>query len=107
MIHTLSVEPGLTLVELKKQARKFLMTGGAVIRLPSNLGEPAQRVLFDEYRDAAVASGGLALEVLCQLAAYPQLSDGVESALRSIGAARVDRALDRRTNQAGGVSKSS
>lgn len=98
MIHTLYVSPGLTCDELRRQARKLLMTGGAVLRLTEGLSQKDQRELVNEFESAAAERGGLALEVLCQLAAYPQLDASVGETLQALQLPQLARALQRRAS---------
>lgn len=72
MIHTLVVRPGMSAEELRKEFRKRLMTGGAVVRLPQRLTSEEQQLLVEEFLPIAIPHSAAA-EVMRQLAAHSDL----------------------------------
>jgi len=66
MIHTLYIEPGDKFLEVKKQFRKFLMTGGGVIRLREDLKEEELSCIECEFL-RYVEPNGVAEEVIKQV----------------------------------------
>jgi hypothetical protein len=81
MIHTLSLDADLDLDALKKEFRKKLMTGGAVIRIPADISEPEIERIFlkveEKIGDSAPKKNSIVEEVLKELAKHPSTSESV------------------------------
>lgn len=102
MIHTIPVAPGITPDELKKQLRKKLMTGGAVVRLRPGLSDAEKHELFEVFAPVAErhSAAALVLRALAQdPARSPSLSEKLEQVsvpevVRDLRAARPARSMD-------------
>jgi hypothetical protein len=83
MIHTLSVDENFELSALKKEFRKKLMTGGAVIRIAGDVSEQGIERIFlkleEELVDAAPIKNGIIEEVLKEIVRHRSTSDCIIS----------------------------
>ena len=84
MINTLIVDASTELDLLKKEARKLLMTGGAIIRLSDSLTAADCEMLFARFHPAADRFN-LAGEVMRQLSRSKKLSPERQSQLEEQG----------------------
>ncbi len=86
MIHTLTVDEEFELGALRKEFRKKLMTGGAVVRIPAHLAEDNIENIFarlDQALDGTVPTRhSIAEEILRELIRHEASS---ESLLQRIG----------------------
>ncbi len=95
MIHTLVVDADTYLADLKKNFRRKLMTGGAVIRLKDGLTAAEQRAIFNRFRGEAQPNN-IAAQVLVQLASLAEADAEVLAELSTITLQEVRAALGRR-----------
>lgn len=92
MIHLLEITPDIDLVELRKQFRKRLMTGGAVVRLAPGLSPEQRRRIFERFC-ADAAGDNVESMVLVQLALEEGLADDLIDDLAKLSLQPVARAL--------------
>ncbi len=97
MIHTLYVSAETEPAELKKQMRKKLMTGGAVVRLGDELSADELGQIFNRFSPVAERHS-VAAEVLVQLAGKETLAPELRESLAALGIPEVNRALGAQTN---------
>lgn len=95
MIHTVHVDPSTTLLALKKEFRKKLMTGGAVLRIAEGLSADEQEQILSTFIDAAEPNN-IAELVLRAFAEAEDTSTPVLERLRRLENISVKRALDKR-----------
>lgn len=98
MIHTLLVSPETEPAELKKEMRKKLMTGGAVIRLAPELSTQELEMICEKFKPEAERFS-LAAEVLVQAAKHTALGETKRLELRELNLPELSRALDARDAQ--------
>lgn len=93
MIHTILVAGDVEPATLKKEFRKRLMTGGAVVRLRAGLTEGDVRSLFEKFVSEAKRYnlGALILE---EIAKMKELPTDLKSSLLSLKIPEVSRHLD-------------
>jgi len=92
MIHTILVSPETEHDELKKLMRKKLMTGGAVIRLSSELSNEQLEEICRKFSPLAERFS-LAAEVLIQVAKHRALDSSTREELRTIGLPELSRTI--------------
>jgi hypothetical protein len=94
MIHTVFVDAGTEPENLKKEIRKKLMTGGAVIRIRNGLTEAEQRAIFRQFSSEALPNS-IAAQVLVQLARLDGVYPEILAELRTVRLAEVQAAVNR------------
>ncbi|MFN8389499.1 MAG: hypothetical protein U0136_04335 [Bdellovibrionota bacterium] len=99
MIHTVFVDTETALPELRKEVRKKLMTGGAVIRLRPGLSGEDRRRLFNSFLPNA-RPNSIAAQVLVQLAEAPDAEQALLAELTEVKLKEVSDALLNRTRRA-------
>ena len=97
MIHTIVVTPETDPTEYRKQFRKKLMTGGAVVRLSDDLQGDGCRKIYEKF-EPLVEEHGIAAEVIRQLARHPLTPKEILPRMKQLGIKLVDEALQRRTD---------
>ena len=95
MIHTIVVTPETDPEEYRKQFRKKLMTGGAVVRLPVDLAEEGCRRIFEKFEPLAEAHG-IAAEVIRQLARHPHTPREILARMQELKLKLVTTELEQR-----------
>jgi hypothetical protein len=98
MIHTVYVDAETDLLGLKKEVRKKLMTGGAVIRLRDGLTPAEQRAIFNRYSSEA-RPNSIAAQVLVQLAHRAETDPAIVAELEGVTLHEVKEALRSRAGQ--------
>lgn len=73
MIHKVFIDSTSTPESLRKEGRKKAMTGGVVVRIPSEVGADELEEIISVFEPVA-EENNLAVEVLRQAAAHPCLS---------------------------------
>jgi len=94
MIHKIYVSSETELGELKKNVRKKLMTGGAVLRIEESAPEAELSSIFERFSPAAERNN-LAAEILVQLAGHPALSGELRARLGGVALPEVRCALSK------------
>ena len=93
MIHTILVAGDVEPATLKKEFRKRLMTGGAVVRLCEGATENDARCLFEKF-EAEAKRYNLAALVLEEVARMKGLPSELKVSLLSLEIPEVSRHLD-------------
>lgn len=81
-IHKLVVDNQTTLSGLKKQLRKFLMTGGAYIEVEKDCSEESKQLIFERFLPEAKGSNAAA-SVILSLIKNMELSQENKSKLQT------------------------
>jgi len=97
VIHVVEIDAEISPDELRKQFRKKLMTGGAVLRLREGLSTQDLEKLYANFVDEALENN-LAGLVLAELARAEQLPNKLRESLTSSGLSIVRRALSERSD---------
>ncbi len=102
MIHTIEVTKELSHEELKKELRKKLMTGGAVIRIAPGATDEELMIILDRYLPVAEPYSAAA-QVLRAIAQRDSLPVEIEKKLLNSGLAEVLKDLESRGSETGKV----
>jgi hypothetical protein len=93
MIHTILIDTSVEPEALKKEFRKKLMTGGAVVRLPADLSDTGKNEIFATFAPHARPNNVCSM-VLIELAKSSPSFELAER-LGATGFPQVQRALNR------------
>ena len=95
MIHTICVDDSTEIKALKKEFRKCLMTGGAVVRLKNDLSTEQIAKMIEVFSPGAEPHS-LQCMVLEEIARAPQTSPVQLSQLESLALPQILSAIDSR-----------
>lgn len=95
MIHTICVDEATELKSLKKEFRKCLMTGGAVVRLKPDLSTEQISQMIEMFSPGAEPHS-LQCMVLEEIARAPQTNEHQLAQLKSLGLPQLTAVLDSR-----------
>ena len=97
MIHTVEVDTEISPSTLQKEFRKKLMTGGAILKVKSDLSAEDRLALFHRYLELA-GRNNLASLVLIELARAAELSGELSALLAASDVPGVSQALAERAD---------
>ena len=92
MIHTITIQVDTELTALKKDVRKKLMTGGAVVRLADSLSTEEIGILAERYI-AEYQPNAISEMVLCEIARDTRASPEIAQKLAEIPSASIQTLL--------------